>query len=139
MSSDLLRIFDPIPSSPFSAVGHFACSFLTSTTLPSVPMIIRISHPSVQSRSIHTRRPTLSDSFELQFVKARSSMALQTYLVSFSFRAYPHKWKRTNYFNPMDWIQIRRIGFSQRKKSHKRNILNKLCKSLVKNLTRMDG
>jgi hypothetical protein len=42
--------------------------------------------------------PDSSDSLEEQLVKARSSMALQPYLMSFSNRVHPHK-REKDYFN----------------------------------------
>jgi hypothetical protein len=70
---------------------HQACPPLVySSSVQLNPLFIRISDPLVLSCSIHPRRLTPSDFLEERLVKARSSMALQTYLMSFSIRAYPH-------------------------------------------------
>ena len=60
-------------------------------------MLVLISDPLAKSCSIHPRRPTSSDSLEERFVKARSSMALRTYLMAFFIRANPHKMEESLY------------------------------------------
>jgi hypothetical protein len=113
MSFALVRIFNAIPSPPFSAAAELRALTPYLYNLSSVLVRVWVSVPMAKSCSIHPRRPTLSDSLEERFVKARSSMALRTYLMVFSLELTHTKWKRIKKINrffleeKLDWIKSR--------------------------------
>jgi hypothetical protein len=93
-SSALYRIFNAIPSSPFSAATELR---LLTPSSELYPLLIQISNPLVYSCSIHPCRPTSSGSLEKQIGKARSSMPLRTCLMDFSITVYAYKMEENHF------------------------------------------
>jgi hypothetical protein len=75
----LVRIFNAIPSSIFSAAAELRPLTPISTTFADVPMISQTLNPLAKSCSIHPRRLNPSDTIEERLGKARSSMALKKF------------------------------------------------------------